>query len=162
MTKKYHNDNMIIGDSMKNKGFTLVELLAVITILAIIMVIATTNVLKSINDSKEKTRYMAAKEIVKIAEVYFANNSCATDVTIGNISEYLESDATNPKTGKNDLKINGQSHKICRNITAELKSSCELDISERTYNAQEGFSNNSGFGYEFDGYWYGFSSCNSK
>ena len=47
---------MKIGDNMKRNenGFTLIELLAVIVILGIIMVIATTNVLKNINDSKEK------------------------------------------------------------------------------------------------------------
>ena len=70
---------MKIGDNMKRNenGFTLIELLAVIVILGIIMVIATTNVLKNINDSKEKAKYMAAKEIVENAEAYFA-----TKVTI--------------------------------------------------------------------------------
>jgi len=96
---------MKIGDNMKkNKnGFTLIELLAVIVILGIIMVIATTNVLKNINDSKEKAKYMAAKEIVENAEAYFAINSNATYVTIKDLKDYLESDATNPKTGDNDL-----------------------------------------------------------
>ena len=41
----------------RNKnGFTLIELLAVIVILGVIMVIATTNVIKSINNSREKSK----------------------------------------------------------------------------------------------------------
>ena len=61
-------------------GFTLIELLAVIVILGIIMVIATTNVLKNINDSKEKAKYMAAKEIVENAEAYFATKVITQDI----------------------------------------------------------------------------------
>ena len=38
---------------MKNKGFTLVELLAVIVILAIIMIIAVPNVTEAMNNSKK-------------------------------------------------------------------------------------------------------------
>lgn len=93
----------------RNKnGFTLIELLAVIVILGIIMVIATTNVLKNINDSKEKAKYMAAKEIVEISEAYFATkvtiDSDSTEcVSVSNIynAGYFESDVTNPKTGEN-------------------------------------------------------------
>ena len=65
-----------------NKGFTLVELLAVITILSIILVIAVPNVLKTIDDTKEKARYMAAKDIVEIAAAYMeAENKCIDNST---------------------------------------------------------------------------------
>ena len=125
----------------KNKnGFTLIELLAVIVILGIIMVIATTNVLKNINDSKEKAKYMAAKEIVENAEAYFAINSNATYVTINDLKDYLESDATNPKTGDNDLLTEGKDQMICKgSYLAE---------------DQDKYSNNNGKGYYFDGYFY--------
>ena len=43
---------------MNQKGFTLIELLAVIVLLSIIMVIVTTNVIKSVKDSKEKMKYI--------------------------------------------------------------------------------------------------------
>lgn len=126
---------------IKNKkGFTLIELLAVIIILSIILVIATTSVLKNIKDSKEKVKYMAAKEIVDIAEAYFATNSSDTEVTIGNLRDYLESDATNPATGENDLLTTGTNQKVCKNV---IYSS----------NNQNGYESSNG--YEFDGYWYG-------
>lgn len=121
-------------------GFTLIELLAVIVILGIIMVIATTNVLKNINDSKEKAKYMAAKEIVENAEAYFAINSNATYVTINDLNDYLESDATNPKTGDNDLLTNGTSQKICKGSYSS--------------ESQTKYNNNGGNGYYFDGYFY--------
>lgn len=125
----------------RNKnGFTLIELLAVIVILGIIMVIATTNVLKNINDSKEKAKYMVAKEIVENAEAYFAINSNATYVTINDLNDYLESDATNPKTGDNDLLTNGTSQKICKGSYSS--------------ESQTKYSNNGGNGYYFDGYFY--------
>lgn len=90
---------------MKSKmGFTLVELLAVIVILGIILTIATTSVIKNINDSKEKVKYTAAKEIVEMAEVYFANNGINDNDCINvedMIPNYLETDVTNPLTGEN-------------------------------------------------------------
>lgn len=126
----------------RNKnGFTLIELLAVIVILGIIMVIATTNVLKNINDSKEKAKYMAAKEIVENAEAYFAINSNATYVTINDLEDYLESDATNPKTGDNDLLTNSKKQRICKD-------------SSYSSGTPKNYSNNGGKGYYFDGYFY--------
>ena len=133
---------MKIGDNMKKNenGFTLIELLAVIVILGIIMVIATTSVLKNINDSKEKAKYTAAKEIVGNAEAYFAINSNVTYVTINDLKDYLESDATNPKTGYNDLLTEGNDQMVCKGSYS----------SEH----QDKYSNNNGEGYYFDGYFY--------
>ena len=52
----------------KMKGFTLVELLAVIVILAIILVIAVPKVMDIINDSKKATLESTAKMIASAAE----------------------------------------------------------------------------------------------
>lgn len=46
---------------LNNKGFTLVELLAVVVILAIVMGIAASSVLNSINNSRKSTLYSAAQ-----------------------------------------------------------------------------------------------------
>ena len=53
---------------MKKKGFTLVELLAVIAILAILVIIALPNVLKMFNDAKEKAFTTEVREIYKTAQ----------------------------------------------------------------------------------------------
>ena len=54
---------------MKNKkGFTLVELLAVIVILAVILIIAVPQIMKTINETKLKTMEDSAKLIATNAE----------------------------------------------------------------------------------------------
>ena len=50
---------------MKNKGFTLIEILAVIIILGIIMMIAIPNVSKNIMDSRKKTDLVDAERYVE-------------------------------------------------------------------------------------------------
>lgn len=130
---------------MKNKrGFTLIELLAVIVILGVILVIATTSVIKSINDSKVKAKYTAAKEIVNIAEAYMATETDGVDVedkkkcvAIQTLidNDYLEKDVTNPLTGENGGDFNEQ--KVCKE-DSQLQKGYEPD----------------GDKYNFDGYVY--------
>ena len=59
----------------KKKGFTLVELLAVIVILAIILVIAVPKVMNIINDTKKATLETTAKMIASQAEKKKIENS---------------------------------------------------------------------------------------
>ena len=91
---------------MKKKGFTLVELLAVIVVLGIILAIATSSVFNVIKTSSEKVKYAAAKEIVEVAESYMEENNVDI-VSVGDLCDggYLEDNATNPRTGKNDLCV---------------------------------------------------------
>lgn len=60
---------------MKNKGFTLVELLAVITVLGIIGLIAIPTVTSIINSSKEKAKKIQIEEIIRSAKSWAANNT---------------------------------------------------------------------------------------
>ena len=128
---------------MKNKkGFTLVELLAVIVVLAIIMVIAVPNVIESINETKAKTKFIAAKEIVDIAQAAYPDKlEVYSEVSVENmVGQYLEEDVTNPETGKNITNSSElSSHKVCK------KSS---------YTAQSGYELSSEKCYKFDGYAY--------
>ena len=61
---------------MKNKGFTLVELLAVIAILAILVIIALPNVLKMFNDSKKNAFIVQARKTASVAQEHtiFSND----------------------------------------------------------------------------------------
>ena len=56
---------------MNKKGFTLVELLAVIAILAILVIIALPNVLKMFNDSKKNSFINEVREVFKIFKAKF-------------------------------------------------------------------------------------------
>ena len=61
---------------MKKKlGFTLVELLAVISILAILVIISLPNVMGMFNDAKKKSFATECKRIFKVAEQTFMNDS---------------------------------------------------------------------------------------
>lgn len=129
---------------MKNKkGFTLVELLAVIVILGIIMVIATKTVMNYINESKVRTRYIAAKEIVEIASAYMevegSNENVCVLIKKMIDDEYLESDTTNPRTGENGFNdVEDENQRVCK----------DEEIHEQTdYNPINEV-------YEFEGYKY--------
>ena len=118
-------------------GFTLIELLAVIVILGVIMVIATTNVIKSINDSKEKSKEIAKKEIVSYAEAYFATNksniSCVSVEDLYNLG-YLTDDVTNPETGDNIKNKNElRNQKICKPSATDIPKGEKTEINGYKY-----------------------------
>ncbi len=60
---------------MNKKGFTLVELLAVIAILAILVIIAIPNVLKMFNDSKKNAFMVQAKETANASQQHIIMSS---------------------------------------------------------------------------------------
>ena len=67
---------------MKNKGFTLVELLAVIAILAILVIIALPNVLKMFNDSKKNSFLTETKTIYsEVSKKYISENMKGNKLT---------------------------------------------------------------------------------
>ena len=59
------------------KGFTLVELLAVITIISLILIIAVPKVLDTINNSKKETFELTARSIASAAEKKYVDNYTA-------------------------------------------------------------------------------------
>lgn len=87
----------------KNRGFTLIELLAVIVLLSVLAVGATSIIVKSMKNSKEKAKFIAAQDIVELASAYMEANS-TNSVSIKKLIEkkYLDPDLINPRT--NDLK----------------------------------------------------------
>ena len=67
---------------MKKKGFTLVELLAVIAILAILVIIALPNVLKMFNDAKKNSFLTEAKTLYsEVSKKYISENMKGNKLT---------------------------------------------------------------------------------
>ena len=82
----------------KEKGFTLVELLAVIVILAIVLVIAVPKVMSVIEDSKKATLESTAKMIASAAEnMYLSNALLGIDeiITCGDVVKLNDVDYQN-------------------------------------------------------------------
>ncbi|MBQ8472962.1 MAG: type II secretion system protein [Bacilli bacterium] len=64
---------------MSKKGFTLVELLAVITLLSILMAIAVPNVISTINNNKRNNFLTDASRMIAKAEYLVASSKTARD-----------------------------------------------------------------------------------
>ena len=148
----YSGDSMNIRDK---KGFTLVELLAVIILLSIIMGIGTVSVTAIINNTKKKDYQKLIGEIGNAIEVYyqeckFMNNDCDSDsiITLKFLVEngYLKGNATgdsgdmtlvNPKERDKDIsdceiKYKFDSGKIkieATNQTGSCPKTCDYDNS---------------------------------
>lgn len=77
-----------------NKGFTLVELLAVIVIIAMISTLAIPNVLKMIEKGKEEDIASIAKQAISKAKYYCRKeeNNCNTKLYFQDLNVELEED----------------------------------------------------------------------
>ena len=93
---------------MKNKGFTLVELLAVIAILAILVIIALPNVLKMFNDAKKNSFLTEAKTVYSEVSKKYISESMK-----GNKLSYISSE-DNTK-----LEMTGRDLQYCVLLNAD-------------------------------------------
>ena len=83
---------------MKNKGFTLVELLAVIAILAILVIIALPNVLKMFNDAKKNSFLTEAKTLYsEVSKKYISETMKGNKLTYVSSEDDTKLDMTGKK-----------------------------------------------------------------
>ncbi len=99
----------------KSKGFTLVELLAVIVILAVILVIAVPQIISTITESRKGALASSAKLIASSAEsAYMSNQTLGIekDITCSDVAQLTSEDYTSCSIkfvdGKAKVKIIGQ------------------------------------------------------
>lgn len=81
----------------RNKGFTLVELLAVIVVLAVILTIAVPNIIKIIDKTRIDAYVKNEEVMVKAARMYLVNNTSLLPNNIGDTTEITLDDLKNSK-----------------------------------------------------------------
>ena len=126
---------------MKSKGFTLVELLAVISILSLLALITSTVISNSLKEAK-KDLTETQKESIKLATQAWGSDNINKLPTSGNCAYitiqdliddgYLESKIINPETKEeisSDLKIKISSQQSKKNLIYEVNSSSINDCS---------------------------------
>ena len=142
---------------MKNKGFTLLELMGVIALLGIIALIAVPAIDRTINSSKEKLSKTQENQIIKGAKDYFAehsnelpcneeehavDNSCletvVKSINVLQTEGYLPYDIVDPKTDNDysvgNVKVTKQGNKYTYEfvqVKEETAPSDEEDESEQ-------------------------------
>ena len=113
---------------MKHKGFTLVELLAVIAILALLVIIALPNVLKMFNQAKKDTFLTEAKTIYKeISKKYIS------EAMKGNKISNISND-----NNKLELESNALKYNVKLNDDGSIK---KFEVSNGTYCISGEFNN---------------------
>ena len=78
MANIFESEDISMKDYLKRnkiKGFTLVELLAVIAVLGLILIIAVPKVLNTLNTQKKRTLELTARSIIKAAEEKYIENT---------------------------------------------------------------------------------------
>ena len=85
---------------MNKRGFTLIELIAILTVISIMMVIIFPQIQSTISDRKESQYANIITTIKDAAKVYYADNQTANRVDISTLVNeyYLSSGLTNPVT----------------------------------------------------------------
>ena len=94
----------------KNKGFTLVELLAVIVILALIALIATPIILNVINDAKKQAAKDSAYEYMDAVEKYIVSSELEDEsikdgtYTVEDLNKKISVKGSTPDNGNIEIK----------------------------------------------------------
>lgn len=98
--------------TLNKKGFTLVEILAVITILSLLMVFVVPNFVKLVNDNKKTVSDIQKEMIINAAKLYVedCNNIHNTDISCNFTSSGKET-----KINLDDLVNNGYIEKVVVN-----------------------------------------------
>lgn len=138
---------------MKQKAFTLVELLAVIIIIGLLSVLIIPKVTQTLKDAEKKSKLTSAQNLVKAAELKASNNELTGDTRnikinyqTGENLNYLDYTGEKPQIGQVQIKTNGEVAMAVKfGDYCYLKSYNSNDINVIEYNEQTCGSNSDVF-----------------
>ena len=117
------------------KGFTLVELIATITIMLIIVSIAIPTSIKFINDGKEREYDLIVDKIEVSAQEYYRENTISGDtISLSSIIDYIDLDE---KYFKGNMIKDPRDDNMCLNGEIILKNLRDNDSNIQTYDKYE-------------------------
>lgn len=117
------------------KGFTLVELIATITIMLIIVSIAIPTSIKFINDGKEKEYDLVVDKIEVAAQEYYRENTISGDtISLSSIIDYIDLDE---KYFKGNMIKDPRDDNMCLNGEIILKNLRDNDSNIQTFDKYE-------------------------
>ena len=120
---------------MSKKGFTLVELLAVIAILAILVIIALPNVLKMFNDSKKNAFMVQARKTASVAQEHtvFSNDKTFDCNSLLTGQKFKDCTATVDKNNQVSVNVLGSGtyeNFLMVDVTPNANSGTFVDLSK--------------------------------
>lgn len=120
---------------LNKKGFTLVELLAVIVVLALIMVLVLPNVMDSMNSAKQQTFLLYANRMLDAAMSKRASDELAGNASDCYLISTLNNGNTNKYTGKVVYDTSTQKYKI-----SMYDDNYQIGFSDKTVTLSDGKS----------------------
>lgn len=123
------------GEHNRFKGFTLVELLGVITLTVVVCMLVMPPIINQINKKKSEMTSVLEQEVYAGANLYVSNNnSNLTPVSCVKLSTLVDDDYLDSSiydNVKNDDRFNENAYikitKSCENYAYELSNTCEPD-----------------------------------
>ncbi len=97
----------LINKLKNKKGFTLIELIVVLAVLAVIMAIAVPRFIGVQESAKIDADYSTGALIAKSAELYYAQNPTASDMSVGDADDKLGKDLSDVKFQSSKIKGQG-------------------------------------------------------
>ena len=126
---------------LNKKGFTLVELLAVIVILALLIVVVATTALPAMNNAKKNSLETYTKRVMEQAKGLYMSSGNITCATSCSLTEIMGADAdTEQYSASIKIEYNSTNGYIVSGNVTDIKNKIKAEIGSKSETTGEGES----------------------